>query len=145
MVEIVEIETGEAFAFLKQIQEFTNPFISESTFYDRLSKKRCLLLGAKLEGKVVGCKIGYELNDSEFYTWMGGVLPEFRKQKIARKLAEVQEKWVLEMGYKTVKLKTRNKHKNMLLFAIQDGFEIIGFEPKSEITENRIILKKTLV
>lgn len=143
--EIVEIEAEQAYQFLNRIPEFSEPFIPLWEFKNRLSGKNCLILGAKYENEIIGCKVGYGISDSEFYTWMGAVLPEFRNKNIAGKLAEYQEKWAKKKGYEAIRLKTRNKHQNMLLFAIKNGFEIIDFEPKSEILENRIILKKSLV
>ena len=41
--------------------------------------------------ELIGFKIGYPYNEDAFYSWVGGVLPNFRQQRIANKLAEEQE------------------------------------------------------
>jgi len=63
---------------------------------------------------------------------------------IAQALADAQETWAKEQGYSTITFKTRNSHKAMLLFALKNGFNIIGFEAKETIAENRILLQKPL-
>ncbi|WP_331243358.1 GNAT family N-acetyltransferase [Planococcus antarcticus] len=40
--------------------------------------------------KVIGYKIGYQLNDDTFNSWLGGVDINFRKYGIASKLMEKQ-------------------------------------------------------
>ena len=91
----------------------------------------------------VGFKVGYEIDDA-FYTWMGGVLPEFRDKHIATKLAEKQQEWTKQNGFTKIKLKTRNKHKAMLYFALSEGFIITDFEEKEDMNESNIILEKEL-
>jgi len=75
---------------------------------------------------------------------MGGVLPEFRGLGIAKILAEAQEKWAKKQGYKRLVFKTRNQHKGMLIFALKNNFNIIGFKEKESIETNRILLQKEL-
>ena len=75
---------------------------------------------------------------------MGGVLPTYRRRNVAQRLAETQEEWARQQGYKTVTFKTRNQHKNMLLFALKRGFNVIGFKEKGNVETNRIVLQKVL-
>ena len=79
-----------------------------------------------------------------FYTWMGGILPAFRKNGIATALAKKQEAWIKQNDFQNVILKTRNKHQGMLIFAIKNRFKIIEIEARENIDEHRIILKKAL-
>jgi len=75
---------------------------------------------------------------------LGGVIPEFRKNKIAAELTSFQQRWVKEKGIKTIKMKTRNKHKAMLQFALSDGFYITGLDEQDNKRESRIFLDKEL-
>ena len=126
----------------QQIQEFENAYSIEE-YHERLDDKRNLILIAEFEGKPAGFKIGYEVEDS-FYSWMGGVVPEFRRKKIAAGLADSQEEWCSKIGYKIIRLKTRNKHNKMLLFALSRKYQIVGFEEKDDAMESRILLEKIL-
>ena len=82
--------------------------------------------------------------DSSFYSWMGGVLPKFRKQGVAEKLADYQEKWASENGYNSIKLKTRKKHEAMIVFSSKRGFVITKEIPKIPEAETRICMEKKL-
>ena len=124
------------------IPEFDAPYTKEE-YEKRFSKNRYLILIAYYKDIPAGFKVGYEMNDA-FYTWIGGVLPDFRNKHIARKLAKKQQEWAIENRFAKIKLKTRNKQKTMLHFALSDGFIITGFQEKENINESRIILEKVL-
>lgn len=131
-----------AVAISQEIPEFINP-PAPTEYEKRLSTVPHLILVAYDGDKAVGFKVGYE-RDGYFYSWMGGVLPTYRRRSLARKLAEQQEAWARTQGYRSVTFKTRNQHKNMLLFAIKRGFDIIGFKEKGNVKTNRILLRKVL-
>ncbi len=130
-------------AFCQQLPEFQEPY-SELEMEARLAGKRALSLGAFVENQLVGFKLGYE-RDGQFYSWLGGVLPQFRRSGIGQALAAAQEAWALENGYASIMFKTRNRHKAMLIFALKNGFEITGFEERNPTEESRIWLRKELV
>ena len=102
-----------------------------------------LILTAHEEVVPVGFKIGYE-RDGRFYSWLGGVDGRFRQQGIASHLADYQEQWARKQGYKTIRMKTRNRFPQMLLMATQRGFRITSLHPRDEIGEHRIVLEKSL-
>ena len=126
----------------KRIPEFINP--PEAAEYEkRLHGVPHLILVAFDGDQPIGFKVGYE-RDGHFYSWMGAVLPSYRRRSIALRLAEKQEDWARQQGYKSVTFKTRNQHKNMLLFALKRGFNVVGFKEKGDVLTNRIILRKVL-
>ena len=131
-----------AVAVSQQIPEFINP-ASIAIYEERLSNVPHLILVAYVNDEPAGFKVGYEKEDY-FYSWMGGVLPKFRGLKIAKRLAETQEKWAKKEGYQHLIFKTRNQHKGMLIFALKNNFNIIGFKEKESIQTNRILLRKEL-
>lgn len=134
--EVVEIS--------RQIPEFINPY-PEEIYEARLSGVPHLILVAEVNGKGVAFKVGYDRDkDSSFYSWMGGVLPDYRRAKLARRLAEHQEAWAKEQGYNSIRFKTRNKLKAMQIFAISRGFDIIALFPEDELGEYRILMEKQL-
>lgn len=133
---------AEAVAVASAIPEFNDP-PDEREYHKRLDRVPHLILVAEQGGIVAGFKAGYE-RDGGFYSWIGGVLPPFRRAGIAGKLAEAQEIWARQKGYATITFKTRNQHKGMLIFALRNGFDIVGFTPQKERAANRILLQKCL-
>ena len=90
-------------------------------------------------------KVKYDrFKNGSFYSWMGGVLPKYRRQKVADTLADKQENWTKERGYTSIRLKTRKKYQAMLEFCIQRGFVIIEEMPKIPESESWIWLEKQL-
>lgn len=141
---IKEGQLKDAAAVSSNIPEFDNPYpIAE--YHKRLSDTPHLILTAYDNQKPVGFKIGYERNkDGSFYSWMGGVLPDYRKMNAASILADYQESWAKRQGYKTIRLKTRSKHRAMLSFSLKRKFMIKDRIPKNPPEESRIILVKSL-
>lgn len=134
----------EAVAISKQIPEFVNPH-QESIYEARLQGVPHLILIAESAGKAIGFKVGYDRDkDGSFYSWMGGVLPAYRRGSVAISLAERQEDWAREHDFGSVRFKTRNKLKAMQMFALSRGFDIIGVFPEEKLSEYRIIMEKTI-
>ncbi|WP_313798984.1 GNAT family N-acetyltransferase [Cytobacillus sp.] len=93
--------------------------------------------------KVVGFKMGYELDKNTFYSWLGGVDPDYRKHGIASMLMEQQHQYAREQGYKMVQTKTMNKWRNMLILNIKNGFDVIDTYT-DEHGRHKIVLEKKL-
>lgn len=140
------VRTGtidEAVAISTQIPEFSNPHQAEE-YEKRLKNVPSLVQVAEYEGKIAGFKVGYAKGEQLFYSWMGGVLPEFRQFGVAKALAVEQEKWARAQGFTRIQFKTRNRLKAMLHFALGNGFDIVAVEPRESLGEYRILLEKAL-
>ncbi|WP_227521526.1 MULTISPECIES: GNAT family N-acetyltransferase [Bacillus] len=116
---------------------------------DDLINKMCnkprLLINIAMDGKkVIGYKIGYELDNETFYSWLGGVDSTYRNQGIASILMEKQHDYLKEQGYKVVQTKTMNKWRNMLILNIKHGFDVIETYT-NERGLHKIILEKNLL
>jgi GNAT superfamily N-acetyltransferase len=96
---------------------------SAQEFQSQLSlhQKVHLLLGL-IEGQVVAFKLGYERNPSEFHSWLGGVLPEFRGVGVAADLLRTQHEWCRMNGYKRVLTSAENRFPEMLILNLRFGF-----------------------
>ncbi|GAB3521183.1 GNAT family N-acetyltransferase [Emticicia fontis] len=137
---------AECVAISRQIPEFSDGIYDEKVYESRLLNTKSLILVALNGSTLVGFKVGYQRdNDGSFYNWMGGVLPDYRKLQIAQKLADAQELWAAKEGFSAIVLKTRNRFRGMLIFAIKNGFCIKAVEQKEKIEDYRIILRKKLV
>ena len=126
-----------------KIPEFNSPFKIKEY------KKRCagkhLAFIAEIENQPVGFKVGYDrFNNGSFYSWMGGVLPEFRKKGVASALADFQENWAKRNGYNSIILKTRKKHRAMIAFSLNRGFTITEKIQMDSEEETRIWMEKII-
>ena len=93
----------------------------------------------------IAFKIGYQKHsDGSFYSWMGGVLPNYRRKGIANNLADRQEAWAKKNGYIAIKMQTREKHIAMLALAINRGFQITNRIEKTSSSNTRIWMNKPL-
>ncbi|VEB97895.1 Glutathione transferase fosA [Cedecea lapagei] len=111
----------------------------------RLSTNQSSSLIACVNGVPAGFKLGYALGETEFYSWLGGVLPEYRRDGVAQALLAAQEKWAVEQGYRTLTVKTRNKFRGMLIMLLKNGYQIVETERKGTPSEYRLRLQKSLV
>lgn len=145
MMKKIEIKNGGlniAAQIMQYLPEFNSPYNLEG-INEKIKNKPYLNLIAYIENSPAGFKLGYE-RDGYFYSWLGGVLPKYRRLGVAKELADEQEKWAKEKGYNSITFKTRNKHKAMLSFSLNNGFNIFKIEEKKTIGEYRIWLKKEI-
>ena len=131
-LEIIECRLEEFLGFLGSLDDFyETPSIEEAS--DRIGYAQSLALLAKLDGEIVGCKLGYALPDENgervFYSWLGGVNQGCRKQGVASSLLDYQEQWLKTQGYTEVRVKSMNHYPNMLRFLIKKGYQVTGVEP----------------
>lgn len=144
-MEITEGTLKDALFVLNNLPEF-DPLFSPGYYEEKIKDKSPLILVAKVDGKLAGCKVGYDkFKDGSFYSWLGGVIPEYRRLGLAKELALRQEAWALQKGFESVKFKTLNRHKKMLTFALNHGFDIYNLKPKDELENYRIELIKHLI
>jgi GNAT superfamily N-acetyltransferase len=129
---------------LNRIPEFDTLFYLES-LKKKLKDKESIVLLAEYAGKPVGCKIAYNRYfDGSVYSWLGGVLPPYRRQGVAMALLNVLEHEAKNCFFESIRLKTRNKHVPMLIFSLKNGFYISGFEKKGDIDDYRILMVKKI-
>ncbi|NXZ89822.1 GNAT family N-acetyltransferase [Serratia fonticola] len=99
---------------------------------------------AEIDGQAAGFKLGYQTAPGEFYSWLGAVLPDFRRQGIAQTMLAEQERWARSQGYQQLWVKTRNQFRAMLIMLISHEYQIFTLEKKGEVDEYRLLLKKNL-
>ncbi|PTB85028.1 GNAT family N-acetyltransferase [Pseudidiomarina aestuarii] len=142
----IKIEIGtlaDIVAISAQIPEFDRVTTLER-LKARLDGADHLILVAKLDGVIVGYKVGYQLTDDTFYSWIGGVIPTHRKHGIATLLLKHQEQWAIDAGYKQIKVRSMNRYPHMLKMLISNGYEIVGVEIGTDTTERKIVFQKWL-
>lgn len=122
---------------------YRNLFQSEADVYGMKTKRNLVTFLALQNGEPAGFKMGYERNESQFYSWLGGVAKPFRNQGVASELMKRQHEWCRQNGYRTVRTHTKNKWKSMLILNLQHGFDIIGTYTNQE-SGTKIMLEKRI-
>ena len=89
-------------------------------------ERQVMLLLASLEGRLVGFKMGFRCEPGTFESWRGGVLPEARRQGLARLLMDRQHAWCAEAGFRFVQTAVSADNVAMLVLNLQCGFAITG-------------------
>lgn len=115
----------------------------ESIQKEMLWRNNYVIMLAFDKEKVVGYKIGYEERKERFYSWLGGVYPEYRGKGIATRLLRMQHEWCKEQGYAVVRTQTKNRWREMLLLNIREGFDVVGTYTDDR-GEPKIILEKRM-
>ena len=141
---IHEGKLDDAVMVSANVPEFDDPYeIPE--YSKRLNNTTHLILTAYDDHNPIAFKIGYQRHpDGSFYSWMGGVLPNYRRKGIANNLADHQETWAKKKGYNSIKLQTRSKHNAMLALAINRGFQITNRNEKTSNSNTHIWMSKPL-
>lgn len=143
----MDIRKFESLPSLEQIAEINqlhSRIFGPHAIWENLSVKRNpLVLTAWVDGQFAGYKIGYERTEHQFYSWIGGVVPCYRKQGIGSRLIEIQHRWCLKKGYQSIRTKTKNKWRQMLILNLRYGFNITGLY-MDEKGEPKLILEKRL-
>jgi ribosomal protein S18 acetylase RimI-like enzyme len=99
----------------------------DTAFYDRVNEKlRPFVVVARNGKRAVGFKLGYERTPEEFYSWLGGVHPDFRRQGVATQLMLLQHQQCRKLGYKLVTTEALNENPAMLTLNLAHKFRIVG-------------------
>lgn len=130
---------------MQQIPEFDAP-VSGEAMLERIGDAPALLLLCYVEGELAGFKLGYQKAPGAFYSWLGGVLPDYRKLGLAQQMLDVQERWATEQGYSELSVKTLNRFGAMLAMLVQNRYQITDLNGAGlPLTEHKISLQKSLV
>ena len=85
----------------------------------------------------------YPYDKETFYSWIGGVLPEYRKTRVGTNLLKTLEKIVSTLGYKKLRTKSMNTFKPMMILNLKNGFDIVKFYTNSK-GQSKIVFEKKL-
>lgn len=120
-------------------------FGTSDDLISKMKSKQQLLVMTAMDGKkVIGYKMGYEIDNNKFYSWLGGVNPIYRNLGIASTLMDKQHQYLKGKGYYVVQTKTMNKWRSMLVLNIKNGFDVIDTYT-DENGLHKIILEKNLL
>ncbi len=140
MIRIATVE--EAHAVFLNIPELER-YLSISEIAAKIIPGSLILVD-EIDGVLAGFKIGYPLNGDEFYSWLGGVIPKYRKTGSAQKLLEFQERLVREQGYQSLSVKSQNQFPSMLRLLIRNDYHITDVVEYGHKQNERICFTKQL-
>lgn len=83
---------------------------------------------AQLEGRTIAFKLAYRTNRTTLFSWLGGVLPEARRNGVASRLMLLQHEHARAEQYEEIETRTRTSNNAMLILNLRHGFEIVGLE-----------------
>ncbi len=92
---------------------------------------------------LAGFKVGYPRDDTAFYSWIGGVLPQFRRQGIGLNLTKIQEKYAKAKGFTKLRTKSMNQFKPMMILNLKNGFDISKVYTNAK-GQTKIVFEKSL-
>ncbi|HEV3340048.1 MAG TPA: GNAT family N-acetyltransferase [Pirellulales bacterium] len=118
--------------------------VKDAEFFRRrfLGRYNGLRLIATLDELPVGFFLGFELKPSVFFSWLYGVLPDFRRKGIASQLMDAVDTWVADHGYTWIRFECQNEHRPMLHLAIARGYNLVGIRWDPDLGTNLVIFEK---
>lgn len=129
---------------LKLCREVFTDF-NEEKFHQRfIGQKNVTVFCFYYEQELVGFKVGYELDETKYYSWMGAVSPKHRKLGVALALMQEQHAWAKSQGYELMQTKSDNRHKAMMTLNLKAGFDIVGTEFTTLSPVLKILFEKKL-
>ncbi|MGE6650329.1 GNAT family N-acetyltransferase [Shewanella colwelliana] len=128
----------------RAIPEFESRY-TLADYQQRLQNKPALLQFIYVEGELAGFKLGYSEKTGQFYSWLGGILPDFRQLGLAKTLLVDQEAWGKDNGISHIEVKTYNRFATMLQMLIRQGYQIAALQSATnKIDDNKLILNKLI-
>ena len=115
----------EALQVLQDVDELAQDR-ARASYQSRLDGRRHLVLVAEQGNRLVGFKVGYELDPELFYSWIGGIHPGHRRQGIAQALLQTQHRWAASEGYRRIQVKTSMAFPQMRALLQRNGYQLLA-------------------
>ncbi len=114
-------------------------------FFKQRIKEHSKLLSVLVyhNDQLIGFKVGYPYDEETFYSWIGGVLPNHRQQGIGTKMANIQEDFIRNNGFKKLRTKSMNTYKAMMVLNLKNGFDITKLYTNTK-GQTKIVFEKLL-
>ncbi len=107
---------------------FANHRVTKSKFDYVRANSPLLLVATHLED-IIGFKLGYIIPDTTtFFSWLGGVHPDYRRRGIAESLLKQQEASIKEKGMDTIYFTTYDKFPAMIQLGKKHHYELVKTE-----------------
>lgn len=84
------------------------------------------------ETKLIGYQVGYATAYNRYYNWLNGVISEYRRQGVAKKLMQHQYEWLQKTHYKSLEIQIEQHNTPMIQLSLYCNFNISGFMHKDD-------------
>lgn len=130
---------------LDTIRAMNAAIFDEERVINTFQRDDLLMLMAYIDDVPVGFKIGYRENRFTFYSAKGGVLPDYRRTGLARRMlydmmARVKEKGYVRFAFDTFP----NRHPGMTILALNEGFRLVKADFNTVYRDYRLRFEKKL-
>ncbi|HET6568370.1 MAG TPA: GNAT family N-acetyltransferase [Rhodothermales bacterium] len=140
-VRIVEVGLSQ----MDVIRSLNEVIFEEERVINTLERDDLLILLAYVGDEPIGFKIGYRESRFVFYSAKGGVLSEYRRCGIARKLLDEMLRRAREKGYVRFAFDTfPNRHPGMAVLALTEGFRLTKADYNALYKDYRLRFEKKL-
>jgi ribosomal protein S18 acetylase RimI-like enzyme len=120
-------------ALLRELSSLCDAVFSEPVkdLRWRLENMPCqTVVCARAPGRVVGFKAGYAMSESRYYSWLGGVHPDWQRRGIASRLMELQHDLIGKRGFEYIETATDESNAAMTRANLKHGFAICGLRSR---------------
>lgn len=132
----------EAFAAVEHLNAL---LFEENRLINRPDHDLILAVVAESEGETVGFKLGYSLNQTEFYSAKGGVLPQWRRAGLARTMLYLMMEAAGRRGFTRFVYDTfPNLYRPMLILGLKEGFSVEHVQWNAQYNDWQMRLGKSL-
>jgi len=143
--KVIPVGAGELALITELHNEVFSPRQTPEFFKRRFQGRHNVsMMVAMVEDRHVGFIIGFELMPSTFFSWLGGVLPEFRRSGVCTQLIQAQHAWAQDNDYQMIRFECNNQHRPMLHLAITQGYDLVGIRWDTASGNNVVIFEKDL-
>ncbi len=140
-VRIVEVDLSR----LDVIRDLNVRIFEEERVINTFDRDDLLILLAYVDDEPAGFKIGYRENRFTFYSAKGGVLPEFRRRGLARRMLYDMMALVRERGYTRFAYDTfPNRNPGMAILGLNEGFRVVKADFNTVYRDYRLRFEKKL-
>jgi len=143
--KIVAVGPGEIGLIGELYNQVFTPQQDEQFFRRRFQGRHNVsMLVALLDERPVGFIVGFELMPTTYFSWVCGVLADFRRTGVATQLMQAQQGLAQDHHYGTIRFECQNQHRPMLHVAIREGYDLVGIRWDPSTASNVVIFEKDL-
>ena len=130
---------------LDVIKNLNAAIFDEERVINTFDREDLMILLVMIEGEPVGFKVGYRENRFVYYSAKGGVLPEYRRQGLARKMLYEMMSRARERGYIRFAYDTFPNHNaGMTIMGLQEGFRVVKADFNKTYKDWRLRMEKRM-
>jgi GNAT superfamily N-acetyltransferase len=127
------------------VKELNASVFGEERVINTFDREDLYILLAYLAERPIAFKIGYRESRFVYYSAKGGVLPEFRRMGIARRMLHEMTDLARAHGFIRFAFDTfPNRHPGMTILGLKEGFRVVKADYNTVYRDFRLRFEKSL-